>query len=668
MILPAPVERAPGRSRRASASAADNRTSHPVNSTPQPPPGPKGRRLHNFRQRMTNYTEFLDGLRREHGEIVSFELPFMNCCVVFDAELIREVLVTQQAWFRPWWPGDFTDERKYGGIALKQGEEQRRRGEFMAAAFAADAEGVYAEIVARRAARMRDRLLSRQTVNLVEEFDRFAWDAIVEIVLGQGVELPLQLCEDTLSLAQSYMLLSILPGGKLLKSMPLPALRNGRKSRDLVDETLYAAMQRAREDGYSGTDMITKYVRAMDLEDPAAVLDCDEAIGDELIALLVTQIDGPTSTLAFGVHYLARNPDIRARVEREVDTVLNGRHIEGADFDRLPYTNALLKEVLRIDPPTEVCVPKEATEDRMLGGHLVRKGTLVHVAMRALHHEPRYWDGASDFRPERWLENGRPTCPAHAYIPFGLGPHSCQGMEVGRRLFVFGIAALTQSMRLAPRSADPPKRNDIAVGVVGPWMADVHERPETTRHDPREQVVTESKADSARRDPAAFDRRDEAPVLLARTMETIEADPEAVFATLAHGGRHGDAIPEVESVEFVSDQRMGLGARFRENRKLNAAEALFFKLLKLYRNVIECTEFEPSRRVRYVSDGAGALWHSIYTLTPVDKGRTQVELRLETRPRNLLGRRLPPLLKKPLQEVTENDLKAIKAHIEGAEG
>ena len=459
--------------------------------TAKPPPGPKGQRLRNLRLRMKDQTKFMNELRREYGEIVSFGLPFLDCCVVFDAELIREVLVTQQPSFRPWFPADFDKERKYGGIALKQGEEQRLRGKFMAAVFAEESEGAYAEIVARQAGLMRDRLLARarQSVDLVEEFDRFAWDAIVEIVLGRGVHLPRHLCEETLSLAQAYMMLSILPGGKLIKPMPLPALRNGRKSRDLVDEALHDAIRRARRAGYSGADIATKYARAMDLEDPATVLDCDEAIVDELIALLVTQIDGPTSTLAFGVHYLARNPDIRARVEREVDTVLNAGNVDGPDFDRLPYTNALLNEVLRIDPPTAVMLPKEATEDRIVGGHLIRKGTLVHVAMRALHHESGYWDEPQAFRPERWFENPHPTCPAHAYIPFGLGPHFCQGMEVGRRLFVLGIAALAQKVRLEPRSAEPPPRNNAAVGVLSPWMAHVHERRDASRLHAGEQHV-----------------------------------------------------------------------------------------------------------------------------------------------------------------------------------
>lgn len=175
--------------------------------------------------------------------------------------------------------------------------------------------------------------------------------------------------------------------------------------------------------------------------------------------------------------------------------------------------------------------------------------------------------------------------------------------------------------------------------------------------------MPDSNAGSRQPDPFG----DTKPVLVARMMDTMDADPKAVFATVAHGGRHGDAIPEVESVDFVSEKTTGVGAQFRENRDWTAVQVLFAKLAKLHRNVIECIEYEPNRRVRYMSNGAGTLWHSIYTLTPVGERQTQVELRLEIRPKNLLGRWLPQLVKGTLQTSTENDFKAIKRHIEDAE-
>ncbi|MDE0658561.1 MAG: SRPBCC family protein [Gammaproteobacteria bacterium] len=180
--------------------------------------------------------------------------------------------------------------------------------------------------------------------------------------------------------------------------------------------------------------------------------------------------------------------------------------------------------------------------------------------------------------------------------------------------------------------------------------------------------MPDSDAPSRQSDPEAVEVGDSKPVLVARMTDTMDADSKAVFATLAHGGRHGEAIPEVLSVDFVSEKTMGVGAQFRENRDWNAVQVMFAKFAKLHKNVIECIEYEPNRRVRYMSNGAGARWHSIYTLAPAGEGRTRVELRLEIRPKNLLGRWLPQLMKAPLQESTKNDFEAIKRHIENAQG
>ncbi|MCY3965935.1 MAG: SRPBCC family protein [Acidobacteria bacterium] len=178
--------------------------------------------------------------------------------------------------------------------------------------------------------------------------------------------------------------------------------------------------------------------------------------------------------------------------------------------------------------------------------------------------------------------------------------------------------------------------------------------------------MPDSNAGSGQPDPG-IEVGDSKPILVAREIDTWNADQETVFATLAHGGRHGEAIPEMLSVEFVSDNKMGVGAQFREIRDWTPIQVAFAKFAKLHQNVVTCIEYEPHRRVRYMSNGAGARWHSIYTLTPVGEGRTQVEIRLEIRPKNLLGKWLPQLMKAPVQESTKADFEALKARIEGAD-
>lgn len=69
---------------------------HASAAQPSLPPGPKGRKLHNLRQRLSRHSDFMDELHAEYGDIVFFEIPARKCAAVFSAELIHEVLVEQE--------------------------------------------------------------------------------------------------------------------------------------------------------------------------------------------------------------------------------------------------------------------------------------------------------------------------------------------------------------------------------------------------------------------------------------------------------------------------------------------------------------------------------------------------------------------------------------------
>ena len=71
--VPASPHRPPGR-----------RTQQTMKATPRPnlktPPGPRGRRLANARFRWSDGVSFLEQLNSEYGEVVSFQLPGLDCC------------------------------------------------------------------------------------------------------------------------------------------------------------------------------------------------------------------------------------------------------------------------------------------------------------------------------------------------------------------------------------------------------------------------------------------------------------------------------------------------------------------------------------------------------------------------------------------------------------
>ncbi len=437
------------------------------------PPGPRGQHLRNLRKRGSKYADFMARLHEDYGEIVSFELPMMKCCAVFDAELINEILVTRASVFAPWYPGGSKNEViRHGFLAViaDAGEHAARRG-FMTKALGPDHADAHARIIIEKALELRDRCRPGQVVNIDKEMDRFVWDSVVGIILGGGVTIPRQLGKDFLEFPKLGILFNILPMSALLKRLS-PALRRAVRAADTLAKYIDEAIRLA---GDASDGVVSRLVLSSQ-ENAEAPYRNARALRDEIIALMCVYVDAPTAAMTFGVHHIARNPAVRKRLEREVAAVAGDRQLEASDFNRLTYARAVCAEILRLEPPAYVMLPKIAVEDCELGGYRIPKGTLMHVAMRVLHHKAKHWDRANEFRPERWLEGPLPgagKCPTHAYIPFGDGPHSCQGSGIARQMFVLGIATIVQRLRLEPVSNEPPKRENIGVGIADDFAVTV---------------------------------------------------------------------------------------------------------------------------------------------------------------------------------------------------
>lgn len=141
-----------------------------------------------------------------------------------------------------------------------------------------------------------------------------------------------------------------------------------------------------------------------------------------------------------------------------------------------------------------------------------------------------------------------------------------------------------------------------------------------------------------------------------RLSRTIRAPATAVFETVANATNYTKAVSDIVKVEFLTDQRSGVGTRFRETRVMGRRAAT---------TELEVTEYVANERIRMVSDAGGTVWDSIFTVTPVEDGdATRLELVMEARPYRLLSRILVPLTKSIVAKAVARDMDAVKAHLE----
>ena len=138
---------------------------------------------------------------------------------------------------------------------------------------------------------------------------------------------------------------------------------------------------------------------------------------------------------------------------------------------------------------------------------------------------------------------------------------------------------------------------------------------------------------------------------------TIAAPVNAVFETVAEISNFTRAVPHIVRVEFLADQKVGVGTRFRETRVMRGREVA---------TELEITEFVRNQRVRLVSDAGGTIWDSMFTVTPEGDGRgTRLDLVMEARPYRLVARLFVPLMRGAVAKAVAADMDAVKAYLEG---
>uniref|UniRef100_A0A6B2LLR2 Cytochrome P450 n=1 Tax=Arcella intermedia TaxID=1963864 RepID=A0A6B2LLR2_9EUKA len=98
-----------------------------------------------------------------------------------------------------------------------------------------------------------------------------------------------------------------------------------------------------------------------------------------------------------------------------------------------------------------------ASKDIPYKDQMIPKGTLVGIAVDAIHNHPDYWEHPERFDPTRFAPEMKKGRHKFAYLPFSLGQRQCIGntfSEIEQRLF---LVRLVQKFKVLPPKLLPPK-------------------------------------------------------------------------------------------------------------------------------------------------------------------------------------------------------------------
>ncbi|XP_034264191.1 cytochrome P450 2J5-like [Pantherophis guttatus] len=215
-------------------------------------------------------------------------------------------------------------------------------------------------------------------------------------------------------------------------------------------------------------DFIDYYFLQMEKSknDPNSTFDEDNlthCIGD--IFLAATDIT--SGVLQWALLLMANHLDIQDKVYKEIEKVLDPSHsICYADRKNLPYTNAVIHEIIRSKYITFFGVPRKCVKDVYFNGFLIPKGAMILPDLRSVLLDPEQWETPEKFNPNHFLDKEGHFVKKEAFMPFGAGGRVCLGELFARIQCFIMFASLLRAFRLQPPEGVEKLSEEPVTGVT----------------------------------------------------------------------------------------------------------------------------------------------------------------------------------------------------------
>ncbi|KAM6124086.1 cytochrome P450 2J4-like [Pterocles gutturalis] len=213
-------------------------------------------------------------------------------------------------------------------------------------------------------------------------------------------------------------------------------------------------------------DLIDSYLQEIAKDNSSGIFQ-EENLVVCALDLLFAGTETTATTILWALLYMAIYPEIQARVQTEIDTVIGqGRQPALEDRSNMPYTNAVIHEVQRKSSILPFSVPRLTAKDTVLNGFYIPKGTAVFPNLTSVLLDKNEWETPDTFNPEHFLKDGQ-FWKRESFLPFSLGKRNCLGEGLARsELFLF-FTALLQKFTFQP----PPDTTLTLEFTVGGTVA-----------------------------------------------------------------------------------------------------------------------------------------------------------------------------------------------------
>ena len=390
----------------------------------------------------------LERVQREQGDFAPIRFGLSRVILLSHPALVEEVLITRNQWFRK-----NPATRRLGpligkGLLSSDGEAWKRQRRLTQPAFHRARVNAASEVIVEYAHRQAAAWWSGEVRDVHQDMMELTLQIACKTFFGADVASDLAVVREATKVVGEHFLsrltslLFVLPDW-----VPTPGNRRFMRAIGQLDALVYRIIRERGASAAGGNEPRGLDLLSMLLESDMTELE----VRDEVMTFFMAGHETTALALTWGLYLLSLHPEATRRLVEEIDAVLEGRPPTLDDVPRLVYTRAVVDETLRMYPPAYL-MGREALVDCQIGGRPVRRGTTLLMSQWLIHHDPRFHDEPSQFRPERWLDApkqptsaaGTTALPRFAYFPFGGGQRQCIGNAFAQLEAVLVLACLLQ--------------------------------------------------------------------------------------------------------------------------------------------------------------------------------------------------------------------------------
>ncbi|KAF7820249.1 cytochrome P450 77A3 [Senna tora] len=156
----------------------------------------------------------------------------------------------------------------------------------------------------------------------------------------------------------------------------------------------------------------------------------------ELVTLCSEFLNGGTDTTAtaieWGIAQLIANPQIQHQLFDEITQRVGNKRVDEKDVEKMPYLQAVVKELLRKHPPTHFSLTHAVIEPTTLAGYDIPMEANVEIYLPPIAEDPKVWSNPEKFDPDRFISGGEDAdmtgVSGVRMMPFGVGRRICPGL------------------------------------------------------------------------------------------------------------------------------------------------------------------------------------------------------------------------------------------------